>query len=141
LSSGLWGQFLEGVHEPSICDLIFITNRRSSSQLTMSRSYLSLRWVVWSYTRWSNIDVNSRIWMLRIDCEHPRIEALRVIRKFSVVVLESSYTWFLLGWLDDPASNHKSRSIRVKWLSPYLFFNRLLYVSWKEKINISNLKK
>jgi len=91
----------------------------------------------------ANITTNSWVWMLEIDCEYPTIKALWVVWKFSTVMLESLYVWFLSSLLDDPTSNHKFISISkwVKGLSLYLFFNRLLYVSWKEKINSSNSKK
>jgi hypothetical protein len=59
------------------------------------------------------------------------VETLRAARKFSVVVLESLYTWFLSGPPDDFASIHKFGW--VEWLFPYLSLNRLLYVSWKLK--------
>jgi hypothetical protein len=60
-------------------------------------------------------------------------ETLRVVRKFSVVVLESPHTRFLSGPPDDPTSIHKSRSKSgwIEGLSSYLSLNRLLYVSWK----------
>jgi hypothetical protein len=97
--------------------------------------FFLLRLVVRSCTRLFNIASNSGVWMLGTDCEHPTVETLRVIRKFSVVVLKSSYTRFLSGPLNDPAFNRKSRSRsrRVKGSFPYLSFKRLLYVSWKEK--------
>jgi hypothetical protein len=61
-------------------------------------------------------------WVLDIDCKLPTIETLRAIRKFLAVVLESSYTWFLLGPLDDPASickfKSKSRIIPVSLPQP-----------------------
>jgi hypothetical protein len=44
---------------------------------------------------------------LNTDCELLMVETLRVIHKFSVVVLESSYTRFLSSPPDDPASIHK----------------------------------
>jgi len=51
-----------------------------------------------------------------------------VARKFSTVVLESPYTWFLSSLPDDPTSIHKSGS-RSKWVegsSPCLSLNWLL---------------
>jgi hypothetical protein len=44
---------------------------------------------------------------LNTDCELLMVETLRVVHKFSVVVLENSYTRFLSGPPDDPASIHK----------------------------------
>jgi len=97
--------------------------------------FFLLRLVVQSCTRLFNIASNSGVWMLGTYYEHPTVETLRVVHKFSVVVLKSSYTRFLSGPLNDPAFNRKSRS-RSRWIkgsSPYLSFKRLLYVSWKEK--------
>jgi hypothetical protein len=37
----------------------------------------------------------------RSECEHPTIETLQAVRKFSAVVLESLYTRFLSGSPDD----------------------------------------
>jgi hypothetical protein len=93
--------------------------------------FFLLRLVVRSCTRLFNIASNSGVWMLGTDCEHPTVETLRVIRKFSVVVLKSSYTRFLSCPLDDRAFNHKTglKSMWVKGLSPYFSFNRMLYVS------------
>jgi len=61
------------------------------------------------------------------------IEILRAIRKFLAVMLQSPYTRFLSGPLDDPVSIYKSgsKSGWVEGLSSYLSLNRLLYVSWK----------
>jgi len=59
-SSGPWDQ-LKGPHEPLIYDLIFITNRQSSLYLVVNASYLSLRWVIGTYTRWSNITADSGV--------------------------------------------------------------------------------
>jgi hypothetical protein len=78
----------------SMCDLIFITTRHSSSYSAVSHSYFSLRWVVWSYTHWSNIASNFGVWVLGIDCKNPMVEILWFVCKFSIVLLESSYTRF-----------------------------------------------
>jgi hypothetical protein len=44
------------------------------------------------------------------------VEALWVVRKFSVVVLESPYTWLLSGPPDDPASKPQIQiEIQVGW--------------------------
>jgi len=48
--------------------------------------------------------MNSLYWEL------PTVETLRAARKFSAVVLESPYTWFLSSSLDNPTSIHKSGS-------------------------------
>ena len=61
------------------------------------------------------------------------VETLQVIRKFLVVELESSYTQFLSGPPDDPASIDKFGS-KFGWVEgsfSYFSLNRLLYVSWK----------
>ena len=70
------------------------------------------------------------------------VEAIRVVRKFSAIVLEISYTRFLLGQLDD-AFNYKSgsKSGWVKGSSLYFFFNQLLYVFWKEKNKFIKFKE
>jgi hypothetical protein len=90
----------------------------------MSRSYLSLRWVVQSCTRWSNIATNSEVWVFGIDCKHPTIEALWVVRKFPIVLLRSPYIRFLSGPPDDLTSDHKFESISglVEGLFLYLSF-------------------
>jgi hypothetical protein len=72
--------------------------------------------------------MNSLDWVLDTDWELPTIETLRAAHKFSAVVLESPYTWFLSGLPDDPTSIHKSRS-KSGWVegsSPYLSLNQLL---------------
>jgi hypothetical protein len=96
-----------------------------------------LRWAICSCTPWSYKVVNSKDWVLGTDCELPIVETPRTVCKFSVVVLESLYTRFLSGPLDNPASNHKFRlkSGLVEGSSPYISFNRLLYVSWNKKWN------
>jgi hypothetical protein len=68
--------------------------------------------------------------VLEIDYEHPTVEIVWVVNKFSIVVLESPYTLFLSGPSDHPVSNHKlgSRSRGVKESSLYLSFNWLLYI-------------
>ena len=126
-----------------MCDLISITTWWSFSYSVMSHLYFSLRWVVRSYTRWSNITSNSGVWVLGTNYKHPMIKTLWVICKFLIILVESPNTRFLLGPLDNPASNHKSR-LRFGWIkgsSLYLSFKQLLYVSWKEKINSSNYRK
>ena len=79
--------------------------------------------------------MNSSEWVLDTDWELLTVETLRVAHKFSAVVLESSYTWFLSGPLDGPTSIHKSgsKSGWVKGSSSYLSLNQLLEVSWKLK--------
>jgi hypothetical protein len=71
---------------------------------------------------------NSWDWALDIDCKRPMVETLRADRKFSIVVLQSSYTRFLSGSPDDPASIHKfgSKSGWVEGSSSYLSLNLLL---------------
>ena len=73
--------------------------------------------------------------MLGIDCELPMVETLLTVYKFSIIVLESMYIWFLLGPPNDPASIHKSgsKSGLVKGSSLYLFFNWLCYISPRNK--------
>jgi hypothetical protein len=72
--------------------------------------------------------MSSLDWVLDTDGELPTVETLRPERKFSVVMLESSYTRFLSGPPDDPTSIHKSgsKSGWVEGLYPYLSLNRLL---------------
>ena len=84
--------------------------------------------------------MNSWDWVLDTDWELPTVKILQVAHKFSVVMLERLYTWFLSGPPDDPASIHKSGS-KYGWVersSPYLSLNQLLYVSWKLKNLSSN---
>jgi hypothetical protein len=73
--------------------------------------------------------------VLGIDCELPMVETLLTVYKFSIIVLESMYIWFLLGPPNDPASIHKSgsKSGLVKGSSLYLFFNWLCYISPRNK--------
>jgi hypothetical protein len=87
-------------------------------------SHFSLRWAIRACTCWSNITVNFGIWVLEINCEHPMVEALWVIHKFSAVLLKSPY-------------NHKSgsRSEWVEGLFIYLSFSRLLYLGILERKN------
>jgi hypothetical protein len=102
-------------------------NRWGSAVSTPSHFVSAIRWVVRDSTRWFKIDSNSRV---QTDCEHPTIETLWVVRKSSTIVFEISYTWFILGPLDNPTFNHKSRS-NFGWVKGsflYLFFNRVLYL-------------
>ena len=72
--------------------------------------------------------------------ELPLVETLWITRKFSAVVLKSSYTQFFSGLPDDLASIHKS-GLKSEWVegsSLYLSLNQLLYVSWKLKKKTSN---
>jgi hypothetical protein len=73
--------------------------------------------------------------VLGIDCELPMVETLLTVYKFSIIVLESMYIWFLLGPPNDPASIYKSgsKSGLVKGSSLYLFFNWLCYISPRNK--------
>ena len=84
---------------------------------------------------------NSWDWALDIDCKLPMVETLRADRKFSIVVLQSSYTRFLSGSPDDPASIHKfgSKSGWVEGSSSYLSLNLLLcLLEIKKKMKFSN---
>ena len=102
-----------------------------------------IKMVVQLCTRWFNITSNLGVWVLENDCEHPMIETPRAICKLLAVVLESPYTQFLSGLLDDLTSNHKFE-LRSGWVErscSYLSFKQLLYVSLKEKINSSNWRK
>jgi hypothetical protein len=123
--AGIVRQKKKGAHVPPICDLISITNQRSSAISTPSRSQLASRYVVRAWTHWSKISLNSKVWVLITDCENPMVEKLQAIRKSSDVVLERQYTRFQSGPLNDPTSNHKFE-LRFGWVEgsfPYLFFN------------------
>jgi hypothetical protein len=79
--------------------------------------YFSGRWTVCCCKATNSLD-----WVLDTDWELPTVEIIQAARKFSAVVFESPYTWFLSGPPDDPTSIHKfiSKSGWVEGSSPYL---------------------
>ena len=101
-----------------ICDLMSVE----------SRSYFSVR-----LTECSCKAANSWDWVLDTDCELLTIKTLWAVCKFLIVVLETPYTRFLLGLLDDPVSIYKSGSTSGSKDHPHIFPLTGCYISPENK--------
>jgi hypothetical protein len=74
--------------------------------------------------------------VLGIKSKHPIVETLWAIHKFSIVVLERPYNWFLLSPSDNIASNHKFGS-RYGWVKRSSFYLSLTgcYMYHEKKVS------
>jgi hypothetical protein len=103
-----------------MCDFNFMYNHQSLVILILSHYVTAVRWIIQTSTYWFQIAYNSKVWVLGIDCEHPTVETLQVVRKYSALEFEIPKTLFISSSPDNPVFNHnfKLSSRLVKRIAP-----------------------